>query len=146
MNRDEIFERVVKSADDFGAGNPQQFQQFGTLLAKCRHEEIFYGLLKVFVDCPHDSKLFSRQELAGRLLIKMKPYYKFDLHTTIKSVLPNYNPSIEQLPYYFVVMYGLDTVLKAFDVIESEPLSEREKACITTMRWWLEKLKFHVSV
>jgi hypothetical protein len=45
--------------------------------------------------------VYPRQELAGRLLEKIKPMYRFELEPGIRAVLPRYNLSIEQLPQHF---------------------------------------------
>jgi hypothetical protein len=137
MNRREIFEKVVDSADRFGPRNPQQSRFFGSLLNKCSHEEIFYGLLAVFIECPIDEKHFQRQELAGRLLGKFRPNYKFDLESTLRAVLPNYNASIEQLPRHFAHVHGTFAVILALEKVAREDLTERERICVRTMRWWL---------
>jgi hypothetical protein len=94
MNRDEIFERVVKSADDFGAGNPQQFQQFGTLLAKCRHEEIFYGLLKVFVGLTFASSATSTQPIIVQFLNSVITGFLFTLLWVIAPYASSYTPRL----------------------------------------------------
>jgi hypothetical protein len=137
MNRREIFEKVVDSADRFGPRNPQQSRFFESLLNKCSHEEVFYGLLTVFIECPIDERHFQRQELAGRLLEKFRPSYKFDLESTLRAVLRNYNASIEQLPRHFAHVHGTCAVIVALDKVVREDLTEREKSCVRTMRWWL---------
>jgi len=138
MDRNEIRERVLASADRFGAGNQQQFRLLGSLLSKCQPAETSAALLSVFTDLPRDDKHFQRQELAGRLLEKMKPLTSFDLEATARAALPNYNPSIEQLPYHFVRVHGLQAVL---DTLEKIALTAeaRELSCIKTMQWWLAK-------
>jgi len=141
MNREEIYQKIVESADRFGAGNPQQFKLFGSQLAKCSHEEIFWALIAVFTSAHPAEKLFQRQELAGRLLAKMKPSYRFALESTIRNTLPNYNLSIEQLPKHFVAIYGLPTVIAALQKIETESLPDRDLASLRTMRWWLTGAK-----
>jgi hypothetical protein len=64
MDREQIYQRIIESADRFGPNNPQQFQLFGSMLAKCNPEEVFWGLTLVF----QRSIAYNHQELAGRLL------------------------------------------------------------------------------
>ncbi len=137
MNRLEIFETVVDSADRFGARNPQQSKYFGSRLNKSSPEEVFYGLLAVFIECPIDERWFQRQELAGRLLEKTKPSYHFELESTLRAVLPNYNASVEQLPQHFARIHGISAVVATLDKVERDNLTGREQTCIKTMRWWL---------
>lgn len=137
MDRREIFKRVVESADRFGAGNPQQFRFFGSILSKCKPEEVFHGLLAVFVECPWDEKHFQRQEFAGRLLEKIRPLSPFELDVTIRQVLPMYDLSIEQVPYHFARVHGREKVLEVLDRLAKEDLSDQELTAIETMWWWL---------
>ena len=137
MNRRQIFEKVVDSADRFGPRNPQQSKLFGSLLNKCSHEEVLHGLLAVFIECPIDEKHFVRQELAGRLLEKMKPSFRFELEGTLRAVLPTYNLSIEQLPQHFARIHGLSKVIAMLDQVARDDLTDRERISVKTMRWWL---------
>jgi hypothetical protein len=137
MDRREIFEKVVYSADRFGAGNPQQSKLFGSTLNHCVPEEVFHGLLAVFIECPLDERHYPRQELAGRLLEKIKPMYRFELEPTIRQVLSKYNLSIEQLPQHFVRVHGRDKVLEVLGRLAVESLPDRELASVRTMWWWL---------
>ena len=137
MDSREIFERVVESADRFGAGNPQQSRFFGSTLNKCAPEEVFRGLLAVFVECPLDEKHYARQELAGRLLAKIKPMYRFELEPTIRQVLSRYDLSIEQLPQHLARVHGREKVLEVLDQLAVAPLSDRELVAVRTMWWWL---------
>ena len=127
MNRKEIFAKVVESADRFGAGNPQRFKLLGSLLARGSPEEVFLGLLAVFVECPRDDKHLQRQKLAGRLLAEMNPGFGFELAPAVRAALQNYHPSIEQLPQHFARAHGLAAVQAAFKKIEDEELNERER-------------------
>jgi hypothetical protein len=137
MNRREIFERVVESADRFGAGNPQQSKFFGSTLNKCAPAEVFNGLLAVFVECPFDERHYYRQELAGRLLEKIKPMYRFELEPTIRAVLPRYDLSIEQLPQHFARVHGRKDVLDVLDRLAVASLPDQELVAVRTMWWWL---------
>lgn len=137
MDREQIFQRVVESAERFGPRNPQEFRLLESQLSKCSAEEIFYGLLFVFSRSEVGVPNFSRQELAGRLLEKLNPNYKFELSTALRSVIEAFNPSVEQLPMHFARVYGKEKLLNELSYIEREPTTERAQVGIETIRWWL---------
>mgnify|MGYP000341272130 CR=1 FL=1 len=137
MDSEQIYLRVIESAEQFGPGNPQEFKLLGSQLAKCKPKDIFSALMLVFSRSEVGANNFPKQELAGRLLDKMKLKTKFDLEATIRSVIPAYDPSVEQLPYHFASIHGKDAVVNQLLQIEIEETDERVLACLKTMKWWL---------
>ncbi len=138
MDSEQIYQRIIESAERFGPGNPQEFKLFGSLLSKCNPKDVFAGIILVFSRSEVEANNFPKQELAGRLLDKMKPATKFDIEATIRSILPAYNPSIEQLPYHFARIHGKEAVLGQLLALEKEDLDERSRGSSETMRWWLD--------
>ena len=106
-------------------------------LSRCTGNEVLNGLLLVFSRSQLTESNYRKQELAGRLLAKLKPRVPIDLGSFLRSVLPAYDPSIEQLPQYLAEMCGRDEVIAELRQIELEVNDPRFHACARTMRWWL---------
>ncbi|MDP9603293.1 UNVERIFIED_ORG: hypothetical protein J2W38_003082 [Variovorax paradoxus] len=138
MKRDEIRTVVLQSADRFGADNPQQLAVLRSRLSRCAPAEVFAGLFAVFIEGAPKELRYQRQELAGRLFDTAEPTNQFDLVECIRASLPCYDLSVEQLPLYFVRVFGKDAVINVLVSVQSiEDLSDAEIAAARTMRWWL---------
>lgn len=135
MHREEITELIVERANKFGPYNPQQLKQLDFVLNKSDPEEVFYGLYMVFISAPYQA--FAPQELAGKLLVSVKPKLKLDLVPLIISVLENWNVSVEELPLYFRDICGIEALSVSIESINSNELNESQKSGLKTMKWWL---------
>lgn len=135
MRREKITELIVERANKFGPYNPQQLKQLDFVLSKLDPEEVFYGLYMVFISAP--CQAFAPQELAGKLLVSVKPELKLDLAPLIVGVLENWNVSVEELPLYFRDICGIESLSVAIESINSYELNENQKNGLKTMKWWL---------
>jgi hypothetical protein len=72
----------------------------------------------------------------------MKPHYSFDLTTILRSIIDNWDVSVEQLPIHFARVHGKDAVLRELSMMGKEYLPEGSllHRKIGTMRWWLTGL------
>jgi hypothetical protein len=139
MLREEIKNLVVERAKKYGPNNPQQIKQLSFVLGKTEPEEVFYGLYEVFITVPGQD--FESQELAGKLLYRVKPKLYLELVPLITNVLENWNVSVEELPFYFRDLCGIDVVSKAISAINTSGLNETELKSLDTMKWWLRLTK-----
>lgn len=139
MLRNEITELIVERANKYGPNNPQQIKQLSFSLAKVDSEEVFYGLYEVFKSIPGQD--YMSQELAGKILFKVRPRLHLDLIPIIQGVLNNWNVSVEQLPYYFRDLCGIEVVAQAIERIDIAELNEKQKNSLETMKWWLRLTK-----
>ena len=137
-NKDTIFEKVIEVADKYGPRNPQQIKQFNTILRKCDKTEVFEGLYRVFLfdDSP---KKFERQQLAGVLLFKTKPRVHVDLAERISLLLETWDVSVEEVPWYFAELCGVEKVNIAIGKVRNYTLSKNERTALDTIEWWLSK-------
>jgi hypothetical protein len=139
MLRNEIKELIVERANKYGPNNPQQIKQLSLSLAKADPEEVFYGLDEVFKSIPGQD--YMSQELAGKILFKVRPRLYLDLVPLITGILENWNVSVEQLPFYFRDLCGIEVVAKAIENIDTAELNEIQKNSLETMKWWLRLTK-----
>jgi len=133
-NSDKIFQSVTESADKYGAHNPQQEKQLLFVLKKCEGQEIYRGLINVFLE--KHNNISQRQELAGKLLYSLAPDTDKNYKNDIISCLGNYELSVEQLPYFFIKKLGKNGFEELINKIQVKELSEREKEALETMKYW----------
>lgn len=135
MRKEEITKLIVERAKRFGPDNHQQIKQLTFVLEKSDPCEIFYGLYMVFLS--ESSQAFAQQELAGKLLFILKPKLSLELAPLIEGVLENWNVSVEELPYYFRDVFGIELVSTAIECINADELNELQQKNLETMKWWL---------
>ena len=107
MDREQIYQEIINS---YGHTiDPQEDHRWGSMLAQCRPEEIFWGCMFVF-----QRGNINYQWFAGYLLDKMKPkvrpYYLLDLGEVLRSMIDDWNVSVPQLPYHLARVYGKEAV------------------------------------
>ena len=131
----QISNKVIRSADRFGPSNTQQLKQLNFSLSKCEPQEVFDGLIQIFTNA--HPNFVARQSLAGYLLFEIKPQANFDIKNTLIKILPFYELSVEELPYYLVSQLSLEIVKEEVNNIEIEQLSNKEKRALDTINYWL---------
>jgi hypothetical protein len=141
MDREQIYQEIINS---YGHTlDPQEDHRWGSMLAKCKPVEVFWGCMLVF----QRSNKLGLQRFAGYLLNKMKPkvrpYYLLNLGEVLRSVIDNWNVSAPELPIHLARVYGKEAVLIELSIMEKESLPEGSirKLQIATMGWWLSYMK-----
>lgn len=137
MQKEEITKLIIERTKTFGPDNPQQIKQLAFVLSKSDPCEVFYGLYMIFLSEP--SQAFGQQELAGKLLFMLQPKPKLNLELAplIQGALENWNVSIEEFPFYFRDVFGVELVSSAIKSINTSELNELQKNGLKTMKWWL---------
>jgi hypothetical protein len=135
MNREEITKLIIERAKRFGPDNHQQIKQLSFALSKSDPEEVFYGLYMVFLT--ESPQPFPQQELAGKLLFILKPKVNLELAPVIECVLENWDVSVEELPFYFRDIFGIELVSASIGSIGSNEMNEVQRKNLETMKWWL---------
>jgi hypothetical protein len=138
MNRELVHDRIVAVAERFGSGNTQECKLLAKQLAACDSAEVMDGLLLVFSRSNAAESNYQKQQLAGRMLAKLKPKAPLDLQATLEAVLPAYNASIEELPLFLADRCGDEVVLQALRRLEMGGEDPRGQAAAKTMLWWLK--------
>lgn len=109
------------------------------LAVRCEFGEalLFESLFGVFTQ-PHT---YLEQQIAGRHLLELQPACAVPLEQAIRLSLPNWNFSVEEVPFYFCHVFGCDSVLDALSTIDSGiDLPETDRKGIETYRYWLRHL------
>jgi hypothetical protein len=136
LDRKSIASLIVGSADHYGGDSPRQLEDFAALLESCDREEIFWGLYSAFMVPRHEHR-HSRQELAGSLLLRLRPPCPLAACEVIRTALIGWEVSVEDLPWYLALVCGEDAVWEAIQTLDAEPLEEQQRHALNTFRFWL---------
>jgi len=138
MDREQIYQEIINS---YGPVDPREDHRWGSMLAQCRPEEIFWGCMFVF-----QRGNINYQSFAGYLLDKMKPkvrpYYLHNLGEILRSVIDDWNVEVPQLPYHLARSYGKEAILQELSIMSKEAIPEGSLRYrkIMTMGWWLSSM------
>ena len=119
---------------------PNAWQSLGHLMLRLRKENpetVTRALIGVFFDESRTETSFKDQQAAGGILWKLKPKYKGNLRDDIRSSLKNWNVSVEELPWYFAEIMGIDRVRDEVNSILRETLDEISRKKAQTYLYWL---------
>lgn len=141
MNAADVTTLIVESASRFGFRNPQQAKYLASRLSKVAEAEVADGLLRVFTHGTEPPEGAAVQELAGQLLVALRPKAEVNLGQVLRAALVRYELSVEQFPQYLCSVFGINRVLAEFDQLEHELLVEQERRALQTMRFWLGGVK-----
>lgn len=115
---------------------PNAWQSVRHLMFKLRKQEsniVLQALLEIFFldrECDY-------QEIAGGLLWKLKPKYNRNIREDIRRSLQNWNVSVEELPWYFAEVKGIETVRDEVKSLLKESLDGVEIRKANTFLYWL---------
>ncbi|WDE06522.1 hypothetical protein SG34_006270 [Thalassomonas viridans] len=134
-DRKKIKEKVISSSDKYGFNNKQQESQLLRILVGCKAQEVYEGLIAIFMEEHENSPI--RQEFAGRLLYQINPEAEFDIKNELKKCLPYFDRSVEHMPFYFVKQCGIAEVMRVVETYQKHNLSDRENESLRTIKFWL---------
>jgi hypothetical protein len=132
-----VVSKIYDAADTTGRVDRQRLTQWIEILRQRPGDEVFEALIGVFCNVHREDKLFVAQEYAGRILLALKPPCSRDIQDVIKRTLATWDLSVEQLPWYFAEIVGLEAVLRVLDVLDTQVSSQQERDAIRTFRFWL---------
>ena len=130
MKQEEIRTELIEIVDEWNS-----WQSPRDLILKLKKEDsdiVSDALLKIFF---FDSPRYHG--LAGGLLWKLKPKYKRNLREDIKLSFKNWDVSIEELPWYFAEVAGIENVRSEVKSLLKEPLEDVERKRAETYLYWL---------
>ncbi len=117
-------------------GGQNAWQGVRHLMLRLKKEDsdiVLEGLLEIFFL----DNLYPYQAAAGGLLWKLKPKYNRNLREDIRLSLKNWDVSIEELPWYFAEVVGIEQVRKEVESLLAEPLDKEAKQRGKTYLYWL---------
>ncbi|XXX72338.1 hypothetical protein WMF30_32290 [Sorangium sp. So ce134] len=117
--------------------NPQELLQLERQLARIPPDDRADVLLAPFADPPAEA--FLAQQYAGALLLKLRPPCSGPLAELLRRVLPRWNPSVEQLPWYLAGCFGRDAVIACLDALDES--GEVNRSLIASARFWMTPIR-----
>jgi hypothetical protein len=111
MDRATLRDRIHRATERWPTVNHQEIEHLGHIVMSMPIEDRFDALAESFTDPPGNA--FLAQEYAGRLLMKINPPCPQDLYVVLRSLLPKWNRSVEELPWYLGRVFGDDAVVRA---------------------------------
>jgi hypothetical protein len=137
MDKEQIQLELCECLKNFD--NWQSVRHLMLKLKKENSEKVAESLLEIFTE---DLQLpikyqFSLQATAGGLLWKLKPKYNRNLKEDIKRSLSNWDVSIEELPWYFAEVKGIETVRNQVNELLTENLDKTSRTRAETYLYWL---------
>ena len=136
LDRKSVAALVAGSADRYGGDSPSQLEDFVAVLERCDREELFWGLYTAFL-APRAETRHARQELAGSLLLRLRPPCPLAPQDAVCNVLSGWEASVEELPWYLALVCGEGAVWEAIEILDAEPLDDRARHVLHTFRYWL---------
>lgn len=118
MNVEEILAEFYEAVDSSDC-----WEKLGDLLRKIRTHDsqvLYESFISVFTNESRSQSRFLDQSCASGMLWKLKPKCNIDIDNEIRSILSNYNLSIEELPCYCAEVYGLKEVRKIVKNLKKE--------------------------
>ena len=135
-DRSQIKKKVVGVADRFGSKNSQQYKQILLLCEKSEEAEVFYGLFAFFYNQHLQENKFERQQLAGKLLMSVVPNPALDLEASIYAAALVWEYSIEELPWYWCKVFGLENVVNFINGLLPSVANQELERSLKTMLFW----------
>jgi hypothetical protein len=136
LDRKSIASLVAGSADRYGGDSPGQFDDFVAVLEHCDPAELFWGLYPAFT-APRTETRHARQELAGSLLLQLRPPCPLTPCEVVRNALTGWEASVEELPWYLALVCGENAVWEVIQALDAEPLDDRARHVLHTFRYWL---------
>ncbi|MGK3959306.1 hypothetical protein WMF38_40455 [Sorangium sp. So ce118] len=117
--------------------NPQELQHLERLAADLPPDDRSRVLLRAFVAPP--AHAYVAQQYAGELLTRLRPPCSGPLTNLLRSVLPNWDRSVEQLPWYLADVFGSKAIVESLDEIDR--CGTIDRAQTAAVRFWLKGLE-----
>ena len=136
-SRGDIRRKLVDSADRFGSSNPQQLKQLRFSLERTDAKEVFFGLLETLRSAKSDD--FHLQELCGYMLWSIRPPVQVPVDQFLRNILPQYELSVEEIPWYLVHEFGAVPVIAEIEKAKLATSSAAEERALDTLRYWIDR-------
>jgi len=133
MDADEIKAELYASLDR--PNGWQAIQHLVRRLRNCDSDALRDAMLSVFED-DHPNRL-AVQEVAGGILWLLKPPYNGDISIDLGRLVPKWDVSVEELPWYLAEVEGIEAIRTAAKKRLSDDLPDELKKRYETVVWWL---------
>jgi hypothetical protein len=132
---EDVEQEILLSSDKFKELGDLRIRQLIHILPKVNSEIIVEGVIRVFEKGDRAVNYSEDQEFAGKVLQIINPKSQRDIKEILLRVLPNWDKSVEQFPFWLRENYGMEKLKQSFAELE---LTAIEKDKLETIKWWLQ--------
>lgn len=132
-----LADEVVLRARKFGYENPQQMSHLSRLVSSVSDEEAVVALLSIFSNAQESEESFPEQKMAGLLLWYSGCKCLIDPVDVIRSLLPNWNLSVKEIPWFLCRQLGTEMVESSIDKVRSEQTGGGNDRLLDTLSFWV---------
>jgi hypothetical protein len=140
----DIHALVVDRATRHGSRNSQAYAHLRHRIGTAEPDAIFWGLLQAFRQAA-DGGTFVIQELSGQLLRDLNPPCLLDCETLLRQVIPQYDASVEELPWYLATQFGDVPFRAVLDRLKHDERLIPFDSAIDAMQFWLTRARQPVA-
>ncbi|MDJ1496298.1 hypothetical protein QNI19_25395 [Cytophagaceae bacterium DM2B3-1] len=128
---EEVENEILISSEKAKDSGDLRIRQFIKILLLIKDQEIIVeGIIRIFENADN----FLAQEFAGKVLEEINPKTHKDLKEVLTRTVKKWNVSVEQLPVWLQINYGLP---KLQEVLEEHDTLKLDPNKIRTIRYWL---------
>jgi len=136
MNQNEI-KLALTSATTF-----ESYMLIRNKFSQIEEAELFLGLYPIAVSSQRHGPAFN----AARLLYELNPACQIICKEAIAAMLPEWDISIEEVPFYLCKQFGVRQVSDEVERLRSASLSGEEVARLNTIQYWSRIAEQKVNV
>jgi hypothetical protein len=128
MTRDEII-TAMRAANRDG-----RWPLLCERLRRTDGSEIFHALFPIAAEAQEHAPAYD----AACLLFDVKPTCPIPCKDAIRAMLPHWDISIQELPWYLAGYFGEGAIRQALKELRGDLLSQQERVRLDTVRYWVE--------
>jgi hypothetical protein len=133
MTQEQFMAAVVSPPGESWQEHDDVVAHVGEELRKLTDEQQFRILFPIAVKSQgHDFPVLD----AAILLRRLSPECPISCDEAVRALLPEWDISIEQVPFYLAARFGSKRVREAVRNIEQEATGKPEKATLNTIIYW----------
>lgn len=135
MTRDEFHTKLMTARDLTSDEHERVFLSVRERLRGLDDARQFEILFPVAVKAQHHAPSCP----ASELLCELSPACPLSCEDAIRALLPEWDVSIEEVPFYIAARFGVARVRIAIDRLTSEVGGDSEKQRLETVAYWIGK-------
>jgi hypothetical protein len=101
---------------------------------------LYDALVGVVKESSRPDTRYADQEAAGGMLWALKPHCSRELREEIASLMATYDVSVEEIPWYYADVFGVEAVVHAVaELLQQEEVLPTDIKALQTWRFWLTR-------
>jgi len=135
MTRDEFHTKLMAARDLSATEHEQVFHSVRERLRGLDDTQRFEVLFPLAVKAQHHAP----SSPAAELLRELSPVCSLSCEDAVRALLPEWDVSIREVPFYLAARFGLERVRQAVNHLGPRIASDSEKRSLQTVAYWLDR-------